>query len=92
MIGIKLPRDAKDQIAIGDTIDFVSQALPGDLAFFVNPSGIVHHVGIVLEGNRIIHSSGCVRIDYLDHQGIFQQKRRAYTHQLRLIKRILTTD
>ncbi len=89
MIGVKLPRDASQQVKIGESIDFIHEAEPGDLAYFVNASGHIHHVGMLVEPNRILHASGEVRIDHLDHQGIFRQKRRAYTHQLRIIKRLL---
>ncbi|MEZ5010518.1 MAG: hypothetical protein R2744_02255 [Bacteroidales bacterium] len=35
----------------------------------------------------IIHSSGKVRLDSIDHQGIFRKDEKRYTHRLRLIKR-----
>lgn len=89
IIGVNLPRDANQQINHGEIVDFVNLAQPGDLAFFENAEGVIHHVGILLEDQKIIHASGCVRIDYVDHQGIFRQKRRAYTHKLRMIKRLL---
>ncbi len=89
MIGIPLPRDAKDQIHCGESVDFVSSAEPGDLAFFVNQEGRIHHVGMLIEPNRILHASGEVKVDYLDHEGIYRKKRRAYSHKLRIIKRIL---
>jgi len=89
MIGIQLPRDAKDQIHLGESIDFLSSARAGDLAFFVNNNGRIHHVGMVTEPNRILHASGEVRVDFLDHEGIYRKKRRAYSHKLRIIKRIL---
>lgn len=85
MAGIKLPRDAKDQVLEGDTLDFVIEAQPGDLAFFVKDQR-VHHVGIILEDNMIIHASGYVRIDKLDHFGIYNKQHRDYTHQLRICK------
>ena len=37
----------------------------------------------------IIHASGMVRIDTIDHYGIFRKDIRKYSHQLRIIKRIL---
>jgi gamma-D-glutamyl-L-lysine dipeptidyl-peptidase len=37
---------------------------------------------------RIIHASGKVRIDRLDHQGIYNEDARKYTHRLRVAKRI----
>lgn len=40
-------------------------------------------------GLQIIHASGKVRIDKLDHQGIFNIETKKYSHRLRVIKRIL---
>jgi cell wall-associated NlpC family hydrolase len=91
--GITLPRDAYQQAELGNTINFVEEAQTGDLAFFDNSEGRIVHVGIVLmnsnAGVTIIHASGCVRIDSLDHQGIFNQSLGEYTHKLRIIKRVL---
>lgn len=87
LCGIKLPRDAYQQAEDGETINFVANAQLGDLAFFDNAEGKITHVGIVLDDNKIIHASGQVRIDLLDHQGIFNEDTKSYTHQLRIIKR-----
>lgn len=89
MNGIKLPRDAKDQAKVGESLSFVEEAQPGDLAFFDNQDGEIVHVGIILEGNRIIHASGKVRIDQIDHQGIFNQEIKDYSHKLRLLKKVV---
>ena len=40
MNGIKIHRDAKDQIKNGRFIDNFSDAKAGDLAFFVNENGL----------------------------------------------------
>lgn len=40
-------------------------------------------------GASIIHSSGKVRIDLLDHYGIFNTQTEKYTHRLRVLKKIL---
>ena len=90
MTGLMLPRDASQQINHGENINFVSEAEPGDLAFFGNEEGDIIHVGIVIEDFKIIHASGKVRIDKLDHQGIFNLDTQSYSHNLRLIKRILS--
>ncbi|MCF8370302.1 MAG: C40 family peptidase [Bacteroidales bacterium] len=87
--GVCIPRDASDQVRLGRTIDFVNEAKPGDLAFFDNKDGHIIHVGIILEGSRIIHASGQVRIDYIDHEGINNKDSLRYTHQLRVVKNIL---
>ena len=86
--GMQLPRDAYQQAELGESLSFVEEAEPGDLAFFDNEEGNIIHVGIVLENNHIIHASGKVRIDRIDHQGIHNQETRSYSHKLRIIKRI----
>ena len=89
MLGIYLPRDAFQQAELGETIDFVESSAIGDLAYFVNKEGKVIHVGIVLPDNKIIHASGRVRIDHLDHYGIFNLETKKYSHVLRVIKRLI---
>jgi len=85
--GFQLPRDARDQASLGEE-QFLSLALPGDLAFFANPEGRIVHVGIVSAPNQILHASGSVRFDELDERGIFNRELKKYTHQLHSIKRI----
>jgi len=87
--GFKLPRDASQQAQIGETLSFIEESESGDLAFFDNEEGKIIHVGIMLENNSIIHASGKVRIDKIDHQGIFNSDTNTYSHRLRLIKKIL---
>jgi gamma-D-glutamyl-L-lysine dipeptidyl-peptidase len=88
--GFVLPRDAYQQVELGEPLSFVEEAEAGDLAFFDNEDGRIVHVGILLSNKEIIHASGSVRIDKFDHYGIFnQQQNRGYTHTLRVIKRLL---
>lgn len=89
MCGHQLPRDAYQQVALGQEVHFVEQTQPSDLAYFSNDEGRITHVGIVLEGQKIIHAHGEVRIDSLDHTGIYNKGLKRYTHQLRIIKRII---
>lgn len=86
--GHQLPRDAYQQVSSGEEVHFVAQAQPGDLAYFSNAEGHITHVGIVLEGQQIIHAHGEIRIDTLDHNGIYNAERKRYSHNLRVIKRI----
>lgn len=86
--GCLLPRDASEQAKVGQALSFIEEAEPGDLAFFDNEEGIITHVGILLSNNRIIHASGSVRIDKMDHQGIFNLEKRDYTHRLRILTKI----
>ena len=85
--GIQLPRDASQQIAFGEHIDFEYMAL-GDLAFFKSESGTITHVGLILTPGEIIHASGEVRIDILTNAGIINSETRKLTHNLHSIRRI----
>jgi hypothetical protein len=87
-IGIKLPRDASQQVECGEDVYFLTEAQPGDLAFFENAEHHIIHVGIILDGDKIIHASGKVRIDSLDQTGIFNKELGKHTHFLSTIKRI----
>lgn len=89
MAGIRLKRDASQQAKQGRTLSFIEEAQPGDLAFFHNPEGKITHVGLMLENNHIIHASGRVKIDKLDHQGIFNLETGTHSHKLRLITNII---
>ncbi|MDQ0592654.1 cell wall-associated NlpC family hydrolase [Chryseobacterium ginsenosidimutans] len=86
---IKLPRDTSQQVEVGESLTFVEESQPGDLAFFENPEGKIIHVGIMLDNQRIIHASGKVRIDTLDSTGIFNKELNKHTHKLRVIKNVL---
>ena len=87
--GHKLQRDASQQAAQGEALSFIEESEPGDLAFFDNSEGEIVHVGIIMKDNHIIHAHGKVRVDGLDHSGIFNYESRTYSHQLRVIKRII---
>ena len=84
--GIKIPRDTYQQAEIGDALTFIEEAKPGDLAFFENKDGRIHHVGIILADQKIIHAHGKVRIDSLDTSGIFNKDQNKHTHKLRFIR------
>ncbi len=89
LCGIPLKRDATQQFQEGEMISFINEAQPGDLAFFENAVGNITHTGILTGTGKIIHASGCVRIDSIDHHGIYNSETGQYTHTLRLIKRMI---
>ena len=86
-LNVQLPRDAWQQAEKGDVVNFLQEAHCGDLAFFDNEEGRIIHVGILLNDHEIIHSSGKVRIDKIDTQGILNLETKQRTHKLRIIKR-----
>ncbi|SDH66353.1 SH3 domain-containing protein [Flavobacterium omnivorum] len=87
--GYKLLRDASQQSTQGEALSFIEESEPGDLAFFDNEEGKIIHVGIIMDDNYIIHASGKVRVDRLDHLGIFNAETNKHTHKLRVIKKII---
>ncbi len=89
MAGILIPRNASDQSLLGDTLGFLEESKPGDLAFFDNDEGNIIHVGVIWEKNKIIHSSGMVRIDNIDQFGIYNVDSKRYSHKLRIMRRII---
>jgi gamma-D-glutamyl-L-lysine dipeptidyl-peptidase len=74
MNGIQLPRDASQQINIGESVDTqngFNNLMPGDLLFFGTKGRDtipekIQHVAIYLGNNDFIHSSGRVQINSLD--------------------------
>ena len=80
--GFQLSRDANQQALQGKEVK-LEKAKPGDLAFFGDKK--ITHVGIIMDSNKIIHSFGCVRIDYLNEKGIINSISKKTTHYLKKI-------
>lgn len=87
--GFKLYREANQQAGQGEALSFIEESEAGDLAFFDDREGVINHVGIMMNDNYIIHADGKVRIDRIDHSGIFNAELKRHTHQLRVIKKII---
>lgn len=60
-VGVRLPRDAKDQAMQGVRVDYPSRGSSGDLVFVANESG-VHHVGLVSSLGHMLHSPHTGRV------------------------------
>lgn len=89
IVNVSLPRTAAAQVQCGRSVDFVLQCQPADLAFFEDSRGNIDHVGILLPDSQIIHAYDRVRIDAVDHFGIYNYELQKYTHKLRIVKRLL---
>lgn len=88
-VGLHLLRDAYLQATEGVSVGFLQEARCGDLAFFDDETGRITHVGMLLNDHEIIHASGKVRIDDIDHAGIISRDQGKRTHRLRVIRRYL---
>jgi len=87
--GYQIPRDASQQAELGNTLSFIDESEPGDLAFFDNDEGKIIHVGLLLENNYVLHAHGKVRIDRIDQTGIYNLDTQQHSHTLRIIKKII---
>lgn len=85
-INISLPRDASQQFLVGEEVRF-DERQPGDLAFFGHGGDKVCHVGLVGDGDRILHCSASLHYDELRPEGIWCEARQELTHNLIKIKR-----
>ena len=104
LFGKHMLRNASEQATQGVEIDSLTQAQPGDLAFFDHHDGKITHVGMVLSSLNpqpstlnctIVHCSGHVKVERLDETGIFSIERTdkdhpngQYTHYLASIRRM----
>ena len=93
-VGVNLLRNAREQITQGEEVKLLSEALPGDLAFFGYTNSEtqaikITHVGLLLSPTEIIHcAGGRVHIDRIDADGIYLLD-GTKTHDLIQIKRYL---
>lgn len=87
--GYQLFRAVEQQAKQGEALSFIEESEAGDLAFFDDNEGQIVHVGIIMPDNYIIHAHGKVRIDRLDHSGIYNADLKKHTHKLRVIKKII---
>lgn len=92
MAGMPLHREAAMQVNHGRIVHFMEETQPGDLAFFDDEKGRINHVGLLISENQVIHANGRVRLDRCDHFGIFNEEQNRYTHQMRVVKRLLPDE
>jgi len=86
--GRALPRTLNGQVTVGKQLSFVQDSQAGDLAFFDNEEGEIIHGGIITSPGRIMHASGEVREDQIDHAGIFDEQNNKYLYNLRVVNRL----
>jgi hypothetical protein len=86
--GYTIPRQLDMQIKEGKKVNGFEESRPGDVAFFNGQSNNNLHAGIMLDDQKIIHSDGKVRIDFMMEDGILRPESKIYTHSLIEIRRI----
>lgn len=86
LFGHNLLRNAREQITQGTVVERLSEAKAGDLVFFDHYDGRVSHVGLLLDAERVMHSSGRVKVEMIDDEGIISQEPSAAedTHAIKM--------
>ena len=88
LFGHQLLRNANEQVTQGVPVESLKNVHAGDLAFFDHEDGRIIHVGLLLDGERIIHCSGRVKVEKIDKRGIYSTEQGGtYTHHLVSIRR-----
>ena len=88
--GYVLPRSCRQQSVTGEACYLFNETKPGDLIFFTDSEDeTIKHVGIYLEPEKIIHVDDKVRIDTIDHYGIYNQNIENYSYKLKAIQRVI---
>jgi gamma-D-glutamyl-L-lysine dipeptidyl-peptidase len=85
---IKLPRDASQQVFEGNLVTY-NERQAGDLVFFKNDSNKVHHVGMLVSPDQIIHASGSVRIDKFTTEGVIHSTTGKLSHRFYQLRRLI---
>ena len=90
--GVMVSRDCITQIDEGAAVPGLSEAKPGDLAFFDGTRDGGRHVGLVMDGGKVLHASGFVRVDDLTDRGIVVSGTGHLSHHLRALRRVAAWD
>lgn len=77
-----IPHTIDEITKFGYRLSFIEEATLGDVLLFSDASGEVSHCGIYMGNGRVLHASGKVKIDKVDHQGIYNPTLRRYSFQL----------
>jgi putative modified peptide len=68
-LGIHVPRVAADQFNVGEHISNINDLKPGDIVFFKDSTGYVHHEGLYIGNHMFLHAphtGDVVKISSLD--------------------------
>lgn len=90
--GCIVQNDSDNLVQRGEIIHFLESAQPGDIVYFDSfQKNFGSHFGILLGDGMVLHSFDKVRIDYVDHFGIYNPDLKLYTHKLRSVFRFFET-
>jgi hypothetical protein len=88
--GVRMPRTAKEQAAVGDA-PIPGDLQPGDLLFFFGGSG-AQHIAVYVGGDTIIHASSSGRRVRLDRFGGTRARPTWFGRRLIAVRRLLPAE
>jgi cell wall-associated NlpC family hydrolase len=88
--GVRMPRTAKEQAAVGDA-PVSGDLQPGDLLFFFGGRG-AQHIAVYVGGDTIIHASSTARRVRLDRFGGTRARPTWFGRRLIAVRRVLPAE
>ena len=88
--GVRMPRTAKEQAAVGDA-PAPGDLQPGDLLFFFGGRG-AQHIAVYVGGDTIIHASASGKRVKLDRFGGTRRRPTWFGRRLIAVRRVLPTE
>jgi cell wall-associated NlpC family hydrolase len=88
--GVKMPRTAKEQAAVGDA-PAPGDLQPGDLLFFFGGRG-AQHIAVYVGGDTIIHASSTAKRVKLDRFGGTRSRPTWFGRRLIAVRRVLPAE
>jgi cell wall-associated NlpC family hydrolase len=88
--GVRMPRTAKEQAAVGDA-PAIGDLKAGDLLFFFGGSG-AQHIAVYVGGDTIIHASSTAKRVRLDRFGGTRARPTWFGRRLIAVRRVLPAE
>jgi cell wall-associated NlpC family hydrolase len=88
--GVRMPRTAKEQAAVGDA-PVIGDLQPGDLLFFFGGRG-AQHIAVYVGGDTIIHASSSGKRVRLDRFGGTRARPTWFGRRLIAVRRVLPAE
>ncbi len=77
-----VPRTLSELAKFGFPLSFIEEAQLGDILLFSDSSGQLSHCGMYVGNGCVLHAAGRVRVDKVDHQGVYNSTLKRYSFQL----------
>ena len=77
-----VPTNLAELSKFGFPLSFIAEAQLGDILLFSDLNGQLSHCGMYVGNGCVLHAAGRVRVDKVDHQGVYNSTLKRYSFQL----------